>query len=207
MTISAHFVFRSSYFQHSATTISTALHLTGRCLVKLVQRAGGPSSAEHKTKVSFPFAWLMLSNSAAFLEYMSETTGTKPAPDSSPTTSAEICYVVDDDPSMRKSISRLLESEGFKVRDFGDPEDFLNHLAANPARLVILDIWMERMTGMELLAHLCARSPRTRVIFITGHEDRAAEATVMRAGASAFFIKPFDDEKFIAAVRDALKQA
>jgi FixJ family two-component response regulator len=138
---------------------------------------------------------------------MSETTGTKPAPDSSPTTSAEICYVVDDDPSMRKSISRLLESQGFGVRDFGDPEDFLNHLAANPVRLVILDIWMERMTGMELLAHLCARSPRTRVIFITGHEDRAAEATVMRAGASAFFIKPFDDEKFVAAVRDALKQA
>jgi FixJ family two-component response regulator len=108
---------------------------------------------------------------------------------------------------MRKSISRLLESQGFGVRDFGDPEDFLNHLAANPVRLVILDIWMERMTGMELLAHLCARSPRTRVIFITGHEDRAAEATVMRAGASAFFIKPFDDEKFVAAVRDALKQA
>jgi FixJ family two-component response regulator len=45
------------------------------------------------------------------------------------------------------------------------------------------------------------------VIFITGHEDRAAEATVMQAGAAGFFIKPLDNEKFIAAVRDALKQA
>ena len=149
----------------------------------------------------------MLSNSGAFVEYMSELTGTKLAPDSSPTTSAEICYVVDDDPSMRKSISRLLESQGFGVRDFGDPEDFLNQMATNPVRLVVLDIWMEGMTGMELLAHLCARSPGTRVIFITGHEDRAAEATVMQAGAFAFFIKPFDDKKFIAAVRDALNQA
>lgn len=108
---------------------------------------------------------------------------------------------------MCKSISRLLELEGFKVRAFGNPEDFLNEMATNHVRLVVLDIWMEQMTGMELLAHLCARSPGTRVIFITGHEDRAAEATVMRAGAAAFFIKPFDNEKFIAAVRDAFKQA
>ena len=115
--------------------------------------------------------------------------------------------MVDDDPSVRKSITRLLEAEGFKVRAFGDPEDFLNQMASNPVRLVVLDVWMERMTGMELLAHLCARSPGTRVIFITGHEDRAAEATVMRAGASAFFIKPVDNEKFIAAVQKALERA
>jgi FixJ family two-component response regulator len=138
---------------------------------------------------------------------MSEITGTKLAPDSSPTTSAEICYVVDDDPSVRKSITRLLELEGFKVRAFGDPEDFLNQMATNPVRLVVLDIWMQQMTGMEVLAHLCARWPGTRVIFITGHEDRAAEATVMQAGASGFFIKPLDNEKFIAAVQDALEQA
>ena len=138
---------------------------------------------------------------------MSLTTGTESTPDSSPTASAQVCYLVDDDPSVRKSTSRLLESEGFNVRAFGEPDDFLNHMATNPVRLVVLDIWMEGMTGMELLAHLCARSPQTRVIFITGHEDRAAEATVMQAGAFAFFIKPFDDKKFIAAVRDALNQA
>ena len=116
---------------------------------------------------------------------MSQTTGTKLAPDSSPTTSAEICYVVDDDPSVRKSITRLLRFEGFKVFAFGDPEDFLNQMATNPVRLVVLDIWMQQMTGMELLA----------------------QATVMRSGASGFFIKPLDNEKFIAAVQDALKQA
>ena len=149
----------------------------------------------------------MPSNLAAFFEYMNQTTGANLTPDSSPTTSAEICYVVDDDPSVRKSITRLLELEGFKVRAFGDPEDFLNQMATNPVRLVVLDIWMQQMTGMEVLAHLCARWPGTRVIFITGHEDRAAEATVMQAGASGFFIKPLDNEKFIAAVQDALEQA
>jgi FixJ family two-component response regulator len=59
---------------------------------------------------------------------------------------------------------------------------------------------------MELLAHLCARSPSTRVIFITAHEDHAAEATVMQAGAFAFFIKPFDNARFLGAVHRALHQ-
>jgi len=66
-----------------------------------------------------------------------------------------------------------------------------------------LDIWMNNITGMVLLAHLCARSPQTRVIFITGREDYAAETTVKQAGAFAFFLKPFDNKRFLAAVRDA----
>jgi two-component system response regulator ChvI len=106
----------------------------------------------------------------------------------------EAVCVVDDDPSVRKSVSRLLESDGFSVRAFSEPEAFLNHIATNSVALAVLDIWMERMTGMELLAHLCARSPQTRVIFITGHKDTAARVTVMQAGAFAFFIKPFDDK-------------
>src|ERR1700758_4228390 len=116
---------------------------------------------------------------------MSQTTETELTSDSPSTVSAEVCYLVDDDASVRKSISRLLESEGFNVRAFGQPEDFLNHMATNPVQLVVLDIWMEGMTGMELLAHLCARSPGTRVIFITGHEDHAAETAVKEAGAFA----------------------
>jgi FixJ family two-component response regulator len=62
---------------------------------------------------------------------------------------------------------------------------------------------MDNMTGMELLAHLCARSPNTRCIFITGREDHAAEMTVMHAGAFAFFVKPFDNKRFLQAVQDA----
>ena len=117
---------------------------------------------------------------------------------------AEVVCLVDDDPSVRKSVSRLLESDGFSVRAFSEPEAFLTHVATNSVPLAVLDIWMESMTGMELLAHLCAKSPRTRVIFITGHEDAAAQATVMSAGAFAFLIKPFDDDQFLRAVHRAL---
>ena len=87
-----------------------------------------------------------------------------------------------------------------KCSAFAEPEAFLRHLATHPVPVVIVDIWMETMNGLELLVHLCARSPQTRVIFITGREDRAAEATVMEAGATAFLLKPLDDKRFLSAV-------
>src|SRR5215471_21758780 len=117
---------------------------------------------------------------------------------------AEVVCLVDDDPSVRKSVGRLLESAGYKVNTFSDPKPFLEHLAKSSVSVAVLDIWMESMTGMELLAHLCARSPETRVIFITGHEDAAAAATVMSAGASAFLIKPLDPDQLLTAVHCAL---
>ena len=135
---------------------------------------------------------------------MSQTIEREPARDRSEIAPAEIVCLVDDDPSVRKSVSRLLEIAGFEVRAFGEPKVFLEHLAKNPVPVVILDIWMESMTGMELLAHLCARSPDTRAIFITGRDDHAARATVMQAGAFAFLIKPFDDNQLLSEVHRAL---
>jgi FixJ family two-component response regulator len=119
--------------------------------------------------------------------------------------SPAVC-LVDDDASVRKSLTRLLDSAGFTVESFSEPETFLAYLVKHSVRLAILDIWMDSMTGMELLAHLCARSPSTRVIFVTGHEDHAAETTVMQAGAFAFFIKPFDNARFLGTVQRALNQ-
>jgi len=133
-----------------------------------------------------------------------ERGGSKPNQGSAKNLSPEVVCLVDDDPSVRKSVGRLLESAGYKVDTFSDPKPFLQHLANHPVPVAVLDIWMESMTGMELLAHLCAKSPETRVIFITGHEDPAAQATVMQAGAFGFLIKPFDDEEFLTLVDRAL---
>jgi two-component system, LuxR family, response regulator FixJ len=118
----------------------------------------------------------------------------------------EVC-LVDDDPSVLKSMQYLLASEGFKVRPFNKAEDFLAHASTHNVPVVVTDIWMDRVTGLEVLARLCAISPKTKVIVITAREDLAARATAMAIGPVAFFMKPFDDEKFIAAVRDALSQS
>lgn len=117
--------------------------------------------------------------------------------------SPRIVCLVDDDASVRKSLGRLLESAGLAVNAFSQPEAFLDHVSTHFVPVAIVDIWMERMTGMEVLAHLCARSPRTRVIFITGHEDIAAKAVVLRAGAFAFLLKPVNDDELLGAVERA----
>jgi two-component system, LuxR family, response regulator FixJ len=116
----------------------------------------------------------------------------------------EVC-LVDDDPSVLKSMHYLLASEGLKVRTFSKAEDFLTHARTHHVPVVVTDIWMDQVTGLEVLARLCAISPKTRVIVITAREDLGARATAMAIGPVAFFMKPFDDEKFITAVRDALE--
>ena len=118
----------------------------------------------------------------------------------------EVC-LVDDDPPVLRSMEYLLISDGFKVRAFNKPEEFLVYAAKHPVRVVVTDIWMEKVTGLEILARMCALSPRPRVIVITAREDLAARATAMQIGPVAFFMKPFNDEKFLAAVHDALSQS
>src|SRR6266513_4374480 len=121
--------------------------------------------------------------------------------------SSEIVCLVDDDPLVLRSTGLLLASEGFVVRQFGKGEDFIAYVASHEVPLVVLDIWMEEMTGLEVLARLCAMSPQTHVIVITGHEDAAARITAVQIGTIAFFIKPFADEEFLEAVHRALGHA
>jgi FixJ family two-component response regulator len=117
---------------------------------------------------------------------------------------SEVVCVVDDDLMVLKSTGRLLASDGFAVRPFSKGADFIAYVQSHDVPLVVLDLWMKEMTGLEVLARLCAVSPQTHVIVITGHEDSAAQITAMQIGAVAFFIKPFDDEQFLEMVHRAL---
>jgi FixJ family two-component response regulator len=117
---------------------------------------------------------------------------------------AEIVCLVDDDPSVLKSIGHLLASDGFSVRAFNRPKEFLAHVQTHSVPLVVLDILMDEMNGLEVQAQLCALSPRTHVIIITGCEDSNARSTAAQLGVIAFFIKPFDSDQFLNAVHGAL---
>ena len=70
--------------------------------------------------------------------------------------------------------------------------------------VVVLDILMEEMSGLEVQARLRDFSPKTRVIMITGREDKYTRSEATELGASAFFTKPFDDDQFLFAVHSAL---
>lgn len=116
---------------------------------------------------------------------------------------AEVVCLVDDDLAVLKSIGRLLASDGLSVRAFNEPKSFLAQVKTHTVPVVVLDIWMEQMTGLEVQEQLRLLSPKTRVIIITGRNDPAAQSAAIRAGAVGFFIKPFDDEEFLTAVRMA----
>ena len=118
--------------------------------------------------------------------------------------SSEVVCLVDDDPMVLRSTGRLLVSDGFAVRPFNRGEDFIAYIESHDVPLVVLDIWMEEMTGLEVLARLCAISPQTHVIVITAREDSAARMTAMQIGIVAFLIKPFDAEQFLEVVHRAL---
>jgi FixJ family two-component response regulator len=120
---------------------------------------------------------------------------------SSEKSDTEIVCLVDDDLSVLKSIERLLSSDGLSVRGFNKPKEFLSHVKAHSVPVVILDIWMEEMSGLELQAQLSGLSPGTRVIVIRGRDDPAAKLSALQLGVVAFFTKPFDDDQFLNAVR------
>lgn len=116
----------------------------------------------------------------------------------------EIVCLVDDDPAVLTGIGRLLASDGIEVRPFNEPISFLRYVEDHSVPIVVLDIWMENMSGLEVQAKLARVSPQTRTIVMTGRKDPAVEQTAFELGATAFFTKPFDDKAFLTAVRRAL---
>src|SRR6266513_3365008 len=119
----------------------------------------------------------------------------------------KIIFLVDHDASVLKAVGRLLTSAGCVVQAFSEAAPFLAYISTNRVALVVLDIWMKKMTGKEVLARLCLLSPQTRIIIITGREDLAVKSIATQVGAVGFFLKPFDDEQFLAAVHHALVTA
>src|SRR5207245_8552615 len=113
-----------------------------------------------------------------------------------------IC-LVDDDTSVLKAVGRLLTSAGWVVRAFSEAAPFLAYISTNRVDLVVLDIWMKQMTGLEVLARLCSLSPQTRIIIITGREDHAVKSLATQLGAGHFFLKPFSNWKLLAAYTPA----
>ena len=115
-------------------------------------------------------------------------------------------FVVDDDESVRRALKRLMKSAGFKVDTFGSAREFLNTGGANRPGIMVVDVRMPEMTGLELQKQLAASGAKIPVIFISAHEDSRAVEMALAAGAEAFLYKPFDDQDLLAAIYRALDQ-
>ncbi|HIJ61995.1 MAG TPA: response regulator transcription factor [Rhodospirillaceae bacterium] len=113
--------------------------------------------------------------------------------------------LVDDDRNILTSVTMALEAEGFRVRAFTDGAEALRVITAQPADLVVLDIKMPRMDGMELLQRL-RKSSAVPVIFLTSKDDEVDEVLGLRMGADDYIKKPFSQRLLIERIRALLRR-
>ena len=115
-----------------------------------------------------------------------------------------VVFVVDDDPSVRKALGRLLRAAGFRAEAFATADEFLRRPAPEAPACVILDVQLPGPSGLDLQRALAERDADLPVVFITGHGDIPMSVRAMKAGAADFLPKPVDEEQLLAAVREAV---
>ncbi len=113
-------------------------------------------------------------------------------------------YIVDDDEAVRDSLSVLIEGDGFAVRSFASAPSFLTAAADLPPGVLIADIRMPEMDGLELQQRLAERALAFPMIIITGHGDVPLAVRAMKAGALDFIEKPFAAQTILDSVGNAI---
>ena len=118
-----------------------------------------------------------------------------------------VVSIVDDDPSLRRSLRNLLTSAGLRVETFESAEVFLESGSRDNTGCLVLDLRMPGMGGLGLLRHLAASSSHIPVIILTAHGDDDTRQRSLQAGAIAFLKKPVRGAALLDAVRSALAMA
>ena len=114
--------------------------------------------------------------------------------------------IIDDDESVRRTTTRLVESFGFRAAAFESAENFLSAGQLDDTSCLIVDVQMPGMDGLQLQRQLAAADCRTPIIFITAYDDKETRRRAMQAGAIAFLGKPFSDEQLLQSIRLALHE-
>jgi FixJ family two-component response regulator len=117
-----------------------------------------------------------------------------------------IVFVVDDNPSFRRSAERLIRLAGFEVQGFSSAREFLAAKRPDMPSCLVLDVRMSGLSGLDLQQELAKAGIAIPIIFVTGHGDIPMSVQAMKAGAVEFLTKPFNDQKFLSAIDEALKR-
>jgi two-component system, LuxR family, response regulator FixJ len=115
-------------------------------------------------------------------------------------------FVIDDDASVRKSLSRLLDSVGFSAESFASADEFLKRERFEGIGCIILDVRLPGLSGMDLQDELNKADYSMPIIFITGHGDIPMSVQAMKKGAVDFLPKPFDEDQLLDALRKAIEK-
>jgi RNA polymerase sigma factor (sigma-70 family) len=117
-----------------------------------------------------------------------------------------IVFVVDDDPSVRRAIKRLVESVGLHVELFESATEFTNSSHPDVASCLVLDIRLPGMSGLDFQRELVRTKHEIPIIFITAHGDIQMSVRAMKGGAVEFLTKPFRDQDLLDAIQVALER-
>ena len=118
-----------------------------------------------------------------------------------------LVFLIDDDASVRRGVSRLLRSAGYNNEAFDSASDFLARDRHRGPACVIVDVRMPGINGMDLQALLIQRRREEQLVFITGHGNISMCAQAMKAGAIDFLPKPFRASELLECVERALARA
>ena len=114
--------------------------------------------------------------------------------------------VIDDDPSVRKSLDNLFRSVGFEAELFASPQEFLQSARPDRPGCIVLDVRFPGRSGLDMQQELAAANIQLPIIFITGYGDIPMSVRAMKAGAVEFLTKPFRDQDLLDAVGAALEK-
>ena len=122
-------------------------------------------------------------------------------------TTVPLVGVVDDDESVRESLSRLMRSAGYRTALFASADAFLNSEQIRHGNEIVLlvDIQMPGLSGLELQRRLCDSQSPIPVIFLTANDDKEIRAAALRQGAFAFLAKPCNDFAILSAISSAIE--
>lgn len=114
-------------------------------------------------------------------------------------------YLIDDDASMRTSMSRMLKEVGYVVEDFSSALSFLEHSMPVSPAVILLDMQMPDMTGLDLQEKLLQMGRKTPIVFVSGQSHPHQIVKGLKKGAIDFLFKPFNLEDLLKAVADAIE--
>src|SRR5262249_49204283 len=117
-----------------------------------------------------------------------------------------VVFVVDDDPSVRRSLDTLLRSVGLDVQTFSSAQEFMPAKRPDAPGCLVLDVRLPGMSGLTFQEELAKTDIALPVIFVTGHGDVPMTVRAMKAGAVEFLTKPFDDQVLLDAVHAAIER-
>jgi FixJ family two-component response regulator len=117
-----------------------------------------------------------------------------------------VVFVVDDEPSVRISLKRLLRSIGLEARTYASAQEFLQSERPDAPACLVLDIRLPGLSGLDLQQELAAASVDLPIIFVTGHGDIPMSVRAMKAGAVEFLTKPFREQDLLEAIQRGIER-